>query len=96
MDKAHCDYLEFAAGIGLPAAVAWWGALIWLTGLCLRGVFFRHHNRHYAIIAVGASVLVAVHSSVDFSLQLPAVALSYATLLGLGVAQSFTHARTAS
>jgi O-antigen ligase len=88
MDKAHCDYLEFAAGLGLPASVAWWAALIWITAICLRGVRRRRRNRHYAIAAIGASVLVAVHSSVDFSLQLPAVALLYAVLMGIGVAQS--------
>lgn len=88
MDKAHSDYLEFAAGIGLPAAIAWWVALIWLTVLCIKGARNRRRDRIYAMIAVSASVLVAVHSCVDFSLQLPAVALLYATLLGLGVAQS--------
>ena len=90
MDKAHGDYLEFAAGLGLPAAIAWWCAMVWLVFLCLRGVRIRRRNRLYPMIAVGASVLVAVHSSVDFSLQLPAVALMYATLLGLGVAQAFS------
>ena len=88
MDKAHCDYLEFAAGIGLPAAIAWWTAIAWLTLLCLRGVRVRRRNRLYPLVAVAASVLVAVHSSVDFSLQMPAVALLYATLLGLGVGQA--------
>lgn len=88
MDKAHCDYLEFAAGLGLPAAIAWWAALLWLVALCLRGIRQRRRNRHYAIAAIGASVLVAVHSSVDFSLQLPAVAFLYATLIGVGVGQS--------
>lgn len=89
MDKAHCDYLEFAAGIGLPAAIAWWTALAWLAFLCLRGALLRRRNQPFALTAFGASVLVGVHSSVDFSLQLPAVALTYATLLGLGAAQSF-------
>lgn len=93
MDKAHCDYLEFAAGLGLPAAIAWWGALLWLVALSLRGVRQRHRNRHYAIAAVGASVLIAVHSSVDFSLQMPAVALLYATLIGVGVSQSQSSRR---
>lgn len=88
MDKAHCDYLEFAAGLGLPAAVAWWIALAWITVICLRGVRERRRNRHFAVAAIGASILVAVHSSVDFSLQIPSVALLYATLMGLGVAQS--------
>jgi O-antigen ligase len=93
MDKAHCDYLEFAAGIGLPAAIAFWTALLWLVALCLKGVWSRRRNRLYSLAAVGASVLAAVHSSVDFSLQLPAVALSFATLLGLGVGQSFSVRR---
>lgn len=87
IDKAHCDYLEFAAGVGLPAAIAWWLALVLLVVLCLRGARERRRARHYSIAAVSATVLVAVHSSVDFSLQLPAVALLYATLLGIGVAQ---------
>ncbi|MGA7676571.1 MAG: O-antigen ligase family protein [Rhizomicrobium sp.] len=92
MDKAHCDYLEFAAGLGLPAAIAWWCAMAWLFVICIRGVRIRRRNRLYSLVAVGATVLVAVHSSVDFSLQMPAVALMYATLLGLGVAQAFpTH-----
>jgi len=89
MDKAHCDYLEFAAGIGLPAAIAWWSAMAWAFALCLRGVRLRRRHRLYALAAVGATVLVAVHSSVDFSLQIPAVGLSFATLLGLGLAQAF-------
>ena len=88
MDKAHCDYLEFAAGIGLPAAAAWWTAMIWTVALCLRGVRVRRRHRLYPLIAVGASVLVAAHSAVDFSLQLPAVALLYAALLGLGLSQA--------
>jgi len=41
MDKAHCDYLELAAGLGLPAAVAWWCAMTWLFVVCIRGVRIR-------------------------------------------------------
>jgi O-antigen ligase len=89
MDKAHNDYLELAAGWGLPAAAAWCLALLWLNLLCIRGIFVRRRNRHYAILAVGASALVAAHSLFDFSLQIPAVALLYAVILGLGVGQSF-------
>jgi len=88
MDKVHNDYLEFAAGLGLPAAVAWWSAILWLVGLCVRGVFVRRRNRHFSMLAVGATALVAFHSVFDFSLQIPAVALTYAVILALGVAQS--------
>ncbi len=88
MDKAHNDYLEFAAGLGLPAAAAWWVAWLLLVFTCLHGVFARRRNRHFAILAVAASILVAVHSAFDFSLQIPAVTLVYVTFLGLGLAQS--------
>jgi O-antigen ligase len=88
MDKAHNDYLEFAAGLGLPAAVAWWAAWTLLVFDCARGVFRRRRNRQFVILALGASVLIAVHSAFDFSLQIPAVAFFYATLMGIGLAQA--------
>jgi O-antigen ligase len=89
MDRAHNDYLELAAGWGLPAAICWWVALAWLVMLCARGVLARRRNRVYPMVAVGASLLVGVHALFDFSLQMPAIALTYACLLGLGVAQAF-------
>jgi hypothetical protein len=100
MDKAHNDYLELAAGWGLPASILWLGAIALLVAMCVRGVQFRHRDRIYPIIAIGASVLVGLHSLFDFSLQMPAIAMTYATVLGIGVAQSFssravvTNART--
>jgi O-antigen ligase len=90
MDKAHNDYLELAAGWGLPAAILWWSAIVWLVGICARGVLRRKRHRAYPMLAVGASVLVGVHSIFDFSLQMPAIALTYAAILGLGVAQAFS------
>ncbi len=93
IDKAHCDYLEFAAGIGLPAAVAWWLALGWLAVLCIFGAIRRRRDGIFAMTAVATTALVAVHSAVDFSLQVPAVALTEAALLGIGLAQSFRTTR---
>ncbi len=97
MDRAHNDYLELAAGWGLPAACAWWAAIAWLNLLCLRGVFIRRRNRAYPLLAVGATVMVGVQSLFDFNLQIPAIALTYAAILGLGVAQAFsTRSRSAA
>jgi O-antigen ligase len=90
MDKAHSDYLEFAAGLGVPAALCWWAAMGWCVQRLLRGVFVRRKDRIYSLAALGATVLVGLHSAVDFSLQMPAVAAVYAALLGLGIAQSYT------
>jgi O-antigen ligase len=93
MDKAHSDYLEFAAGVGLPAAIVWWGAFTWFTVRCFQGVRERRRNRSYALVGGAASILIGMHSCADFSLQLPAVALLYAILLGIGVAQSYSSRR---
>lgn len=89
IDKAHNDYLELAAGWGVPAAASWLLALAWFVGLCLRALFIGRRNRVYPLLALGATALVAFHSAFDFSLQIPAIALSYAAILGLGVAQAF-------
>jgi O-antigen ligase len=90
MDKAHSDFLEFAAGLGLPAALCWWGSILWLTVQMGFGIFNRRRDRIYPLVGLGATILVAVHSSVDFSLQIPAVAMVYAAILGVGVSQSYS------
>jgi O-antigen ligase len=89
MDKAHCDYLEFAAGIGVVAAAMWWGAMALVAWHCLRGVWTRRRDRVFPLVGFSACVIVAIHSSVDFSLQLPAVSLLFAVLLGVGCMQSY-------
>jgi hypothetical protein len=74
----------------LPAACAWWAAIAWLNLICLRGVFTRRRNRAYPLLALGATVMIGVQSLFDFNLQIPAIALTYAAILGLGVAQAFS------
>jgi O-antigen ligase len=94
MDKAHNDYLEFAAGVGLPAAFCWWAAMIYLAGLAARGALIRRKNVVYPIIGFGIMTLVAAHSAVDFSLQIPAVAATFAMFLGITTAQSLSSTTT--
>ncbi len=89
MDKAHSDYLEFAAGLGLPAAMCWWSAILCCVGQMLRALFVRRRGRVYPLIGLGCTMLVALHSMVDFSLQMPAVAVLYSAILGVGLAQSY-------
>ena len=88
VDRAHNDYLEFTMGVGIPAAIVWISALLIIVVQCVLGVLRRHRRRSYAMTAVGASLLVGFHSIFDFSLQMPAVAVLYAVLLGIGIGQS--------
>jgi len=87
-DMAHNTWMENVFELGWPAA----GALFFSIGLCalmcLHGVRRRRRDWIFPAVGLAASVLVAVHSLFDFSLQMPAVAITYACLLGAACAQS--------
>lgn len=88
--QAHNSYLELAAELGIPATALLVLAIAWCAMLCLIGALQRQRGQIYPIIGLAATVTVAAHALVDFSLQIPAVAALYAALLGMGVAQSWS------
>jgi O-antigen ligase len=88
VDMAHDDYLQNMLELGVPAALCLFAAVAWLAGLCLRGIWRRNRDVIFPALGLAATVLVASHAFVDFSLQIPAVTVSYMLLLGVGVAQS--------
>jgi O-antigen ligase len=91
-DRAHNTWLENGFELGIPASLALFAALLGIALTCWRGVQRRHRDWVYPAAGVGASVLVAVHALVDFSLQIPAVALLYALVMGIACAQSYSSA----
>ena len=88
VDKAHNTYIEHLVELGIPATAALYLGPVLLFGYCVRGLFARQRNQVFGLAAAGATVLVALHSLVDFSLQIPAVAVTFAAVLAIGVAQS--------
>jgi O-antigen ligase len=91
--KAHNTYLENAAELGIPAAFILVSALGIVFLMCIKGVANRRRNVVLPAIGVGATVLLGLHSIVDFSLQIPGIAASYAFILGLACAQSESTGR---
>lgn len=89
-DKAHNTYLENIFELGIPAALTLILSIVLIATRCFIGIWVRQRNWIYPAIGFSASILVAVHSLVDFSLQIPAVAVTYAAMLGAGFAQSFS------
>jgi O-antigen ligase len=87
VEQAHNDYLDLAANGGLVACVlgAWLiGGIIWRARLSMGST-----DRFRAAAALGAvaGVLsVSVHSLVDFGLQVPGIALVFAGLIVVAVA----------
>lgn len=97
VEMAHNDYLQNMLELGFPAAFALFAAVLLLAARCAKGVLVRRRNAILPCIGLGATALVAFHSLFDFSLQIPAVTLSYLLILGAAVAQSApTQRRTVS
>ena len=88
VDMAHNTYIEHLVELGIPATLLLYSGPLVLFTYCLRGLFVRHRDKWFTLASVGATTLVALHALVDFSLQIPAVAVTYAVILGVGVAQA--------
>jgi O-antigen ligase len=89
VDEAHNDVLETLADLGLPAGLAYMAAPALLAGMCFAGCVRRRRDRVFPAVAFAASILVGAHAFVEFSLQVPAIAVTYAAILGVGAAQSW-------
>ena len=87
-EHAHNSYIENALELGWPAALALFASVIWLGFWCAWGVVVRRRHGIYPCVGLGALTVAAVHAGFDFSLQIPAIALCLAGLLGAGCAQA--------
>lgn len=87
VNMAHNDYLELALELGIPAAVLFVFAIVVLALGCARGVRARRGGAVLPAVGVAACTLVGAHAFVDFSLQIPAVAVTFALVLGVSVAR---------
>jgi len=87
VDKAHNTYLELALEAGIPATAAMIASILAFAVLCALALLRRKGVR-FALAGIAASLMVGFHAIVDFSLQMPAVAVTYAAILGVGAAQS--------
>jgi O-antigen ligase len=89
-DLAHNTLLELAAEAGLPLACIMVIAWIVVFGVLAHGVRTRRRDRIIPAAALAVGLLAVFHSLVDFSLQIPGFAIVVFSLLGVGVAQSFS------
>lgn len=87
--EAHNDLLETVADLGLPFGLCYLAAPLWLAARCATGIAERRRDRAYPAVAVAATAAVAIFALGGFSLQIPAIAVTYAALLGIGTAHSW-------
>lgn len=92
--QAHAVPLELAAELGAPAALALMGAFVALAV----GSFGRARatGDPLARLALAAAVMTGLHALLDFSLQMPAVAVTVMVVLGAGSVARRTSPTSAS
>jgi O-antigen ligase len=85
---AHNDYLEYAVELGIPAALLLFGMILTVAAgilrVCRRTP--RDTSGAAALGALGGVVALLLHSLVDFNLHIPANALVFSVILGVGSA----------
>ena len=94
VNMAHNDYLEMALELGVPAALCFFFSLFALALNCVHGVLTRRRDSVLPALGFAACTLVGVHALVDFSMQLPAIATTFALVLGAATAQSWRSGET--
>lgn len=86
-DHAHSTYLALWSGLGLVIGTI---PLLLVAAIVVRiftGSSQRVRLSVESAAAIGATVTVAIHSLVDFSLEIQGVALFYTALLAIGAAR---------
>jgi putative inorganic carbon (hco3(-)) transporter len=88
VNHAHNDYLELAADLGIPAALVLFASVFLILARAVRAFLFGEEDfeRVVALGCVGSIVAISLHSFVDFNLYIPANALFFSVILGLGIA----------
>ena len=86
IDHAHNDYLEFASETGAVGFSLLFLPIFYLLGRMILS-FLRDHRRYRSAIllgCIGSTLGLLVHSLTDFNLQIPANAIIFAVILGIG------------
>lgn len=89
-DRAHNGYLELAVEGGLLALAGMLLLFGFLFSLCAYGLLLRQRDRVFPALGLAATVLVALHALVDFSVAIPAIGITFMALLGVACAQSWS------
>lgn len=94
-DKAHNTYLELLLELGLVGSLFLIGAIVAIAGTLFTGIIRRRRDAIYPIVGLSTSILIGTHSLLDFSVQMPAIAVMYSAILGVAYAQSWRTDRPA-
>jgi hypothetical protein len=90
VEAAHNAYLETMVELGIPAALMLFCAVGACVLRCWNGARRRRRDADIPAIGAATAMVFLSHSIVDFPLQVPAIAMGFAFLLGIGFSQSWS------
>jgi hypothetical protein len=90
-ERAHDVFLEGYLGLGAPFALAMAIGYFVLIAAFVRGLARRRRYRFVPAMGLCALALVSLHSIVDFSLQIPGLAVYFAAVMAAAVTVSLAH-----
>ncbi|MBO3762231.1 O-antigen ligase family protein [Ciceribacter sp. L1K22] len=94
-DRAHSVYLEAMLGLGVAAVPVLATGLVLLSRILVSGLRARRRLRIYPVIGIAILAMTMVHSVLDFSLQLPGMALFFsaamAPIVTICLARQISH-----
>jgi putative inorganic carbon (HCO3(-)) transporter len=91
IDYAHNDHLQIFAEQGLAGATLWYAALLLCCVRLLRAYRTQRGSERYQCVLLGCLISLGaffLHGLVDFNFHIPANALWFYTVLGLGLSLS--------
>ena len=95
-ESAHSTILEIAVEMGLPvAAMIAIAALASLLVLARAAIKSEGRSRRSAAAIAGIILLSYLHSTIDFSLQIPGYLILFGILLGCGLARALSASEKA-
>jgi O-antigen ligase len=94
VDHAHNDYVEVTTDTGILGAVL---LFIPIMGLLVKMILAyagarSAYRRSVLLACIGGTAALLIHSTMDFNLQIPANALLFAVVLGIGSKATYSTA----
>tara|TARA_Y100001936_G_scaffold254181_1_gene326732 strand:- start:815 stop:1138 length:324 start_codon:yes stop_codon:yes gene_type:complete len=88
-DKVHSVYIELIVDLGYVGFGLLMLVFVIILSRVLIGIKTRRRNAIFSVLGLGVTVMIAVQNLLDFTIQIPAIAATYAAILGVAFAQSW-------
>ena len=95
VDHTHNDFLEVASDTGLIGALLLFLPIFYVLGKMIVSFLgdARSYRRAVTLGCIGSTVAMLLHSITDFNLQIPANALVFSAILGIGYKTTSVESR---